>query len=170
MWQTAGIALILLCALACSEPAAPVAELAHYPLSSLDGVISRDGIELDTRVTSDGNGALRIRTDGPRTLRLFETGDLDVENARLSYQARLRSENLDGKAYLEMWCHFPGQGEYFSRALEMPLSGTVEWSTQETPFFLQAGQNPDNVRLNLVIEGRGTVWIDDIRLLQGPLG
>ena len=171
MRQTLRIALPLLtlAMLGCPEPAARVTELAHYPLASLDGVISRDGVELDMQVTSDGNGALRFQTDAPRTLRLFETGDLDVENARLSYQARLRAQDLKGQAYLEMWCHFPGQGEYFSRALETPLSGTVEWSTQETQFFLQAGQNPDNVRLNLVIQGQGTVWIDDIRLVQGPL-
>ena len=28
----------------------------------------------------------------------------------------------------------------------------------------EASQNPDNVKLNLVVEGSGTVWIDDIRL------
>ena len=49
------------------------------------------------------------------------------------------------------------------------LSGTVEWATQETPFFLQRGQNPDNVKLNLVIEGTGTAWIDDVRLVRAPL-
>ena len=28
--------------------------------------------------------------------------------------------------------------------------------------------NPSDVKLNLVIEGKGTVWIDDVRLLAGP--
>ena len=50
-----------------------------------------------------------------------------------------------------------------------PLSGTTDWTTRETPFFLQKGENPDNVRMNLVINGKGTVWIDDIRLLMAPL-
>ena len=31
------------------------------------------------------------------------------------------------------------------------------------------GENPDNVKLNLVINGKGTAWIDDIRVLKGPL-
>lgn len=48
-----------------------------------------------------------------------------------------------------------------------PLSGTTDWTTQETEFFLKAGENPDNVKLNLVINGSGTVWIDEIRLLKG---
>ena len=38
-----------------------------------------------------------------------------------------------------------------------------------TPFFLQAGQKPDLIRLNLVIQGKGRVWIDDVHLMRGPL-
>jgi len=40
----------------------------------------------------------------------------------------------------------------------------------ETPFFFKKGENPDNIKLNLIIKGKGTVWIDDIRLLKGPFG
>jgi hypothetical protein len=35
--------------------------------------------------------------------------------------------------------------------------------------FLKKGQNPDNVKLNLVIDGKGIAWIDDIWLLKAPL-
>jgi hypothetical protein len=68
-----------------------------------------------------------------------------------------------------MWCQFTGKGEFFSRDLSSPISGTTDWSTEETPFFLKKGENPDNVKINLVIEGRGTVWIDDVHLFKGPL-
>jgi hypothetical protein len=69
-----------------------------------------------------------------------------------------------------MWCSFPGKGEFYSRALQSPLTGTTEWTSQQTPFFLNAGENPDNVKLNLIVGGKGTVWIDDVKLTQGPLG
>jgi hypothetical protein len=96
--------------------------------------------------------------------------DIDIENARLIYQARLRTENVKGQVYLEMWCHFPGIGEFFSRGLQTPLTGTTDWITEETQFFLKKGEKPDYVKLNLVIKGKGTAWwIDDIRLLKGPL-
>jgi hypothetical protein len=65
-----------------------------------------------------------------------------------------------------MWCAFPGAGEFFSRALHAPLTGTTEWTTQETPFFLKKGEVPNLVRLNLVITGAGTVWIDDLTLAR----
>jgi hypothetical protein len=52
--------------------------------------------------------------------------------------------------------------------LQAPLSGTVDWTSQETPFSLKPGENPDNVRLNVMIDGKGTVWIDEIQLVKGP--
>ena len=153
----------------CSDTSSETVELRHYPVTEMHDVITRSGVELDTDISSDGGGSLRIEANQPTTVRLFETGELDVENARLSYQAKLRTEDVQGKVYLEMWCHFPGKGEFFSRALDTALSGTVDWASQETPFFLKSGENPDNVRLNLVIDGSGTVWIDDIRLVQAAL-
>ena len=160
-----------LCAVAVVTAAigAEVTELKRYPLDSLDGVIAKSGVRLDQAVSSDGAGSLRATAGAPATVLLFETGDLDVENARLIYQARLRIEKLDGKAYLEMWCHFPGKGEFFSRGFHHALSGTTGWVSVEAYFFLKEGQNPDNVKLNLVVDGAGTAWIDDIRLLKGPL-
>ena len=138
-------------------------------MNSLDGLITRSNVAVDTQITSDGDGSLQVSASAPLTVRLYETGDLDVDNARLVYQAKLRTEDMEGRVYLEMLCHFPEKGEFFSRALNAPISGTVEWTQQETPFFLKKGENPDNVRLNLVIDGRGTVWIDDVRLVRAPL-
>jgi hypothetical protein len=153
----------------CSKPATESAEIKRYTLDTLDGVITRSGIEIDKAVSSDGKGSLKITAAAPTVVKLFETGDIDIENARLTYRAKVRTENVEGKAYLELWCSFPGKGEFFSRGLQSPLTGTQDWTTVETPFFLQKGENPDNIKLNLVIDGRGTVWIDDIRVVKGPL-
>ncbi len=144
-------------------------ELKHFSLDSVDGIITQSGVEIDSQISSDGNGSLKIIATEPTVVRLFETGDIDVENTRLIYQAKVRTENVEGQVYLEMWCHLSGLGDYFSRGLDRPLTGTTDWVTEETPFFLQVGQNPDNIKLNLVINGKGTAWIDDIRLYRGPL-
>lgn len=166
-----GAFLATLCVLAvgCSKQPIQNAEIKTYPINEMAGLLTSDGVAIDTDVTSDGNGSLQVTADGPRTIRLYETGDIDIENARLLYRARIRTDQIEGQAYLEMWCHFPGRGEYFSRALHAPATGTTDWTTQETPFFLKSGENPDNVKLNLVIAGKGTAWIDDIHLVRGPL-
>lgn len=156
-------------AIGCTKPSTQVVELKKLPVDSMEGIITQSGVEIDKAVSSDGNGSLKIIANEPTVVRLFEAGDIDVQNARLTYQAKIRTDNIDGKVYLEMWCNFPGKGEFFSRGLQTPLTGTTNWTTEETPFFLKKGENPDNIKLNLVIDGKGTAWIDDIRLMKGPL-
>ncbi len=163
------IYLIMIFPAACSTKTDENTEIKYYPIDSMEGVIAESGTQIDTAITSDGNGSLRIVTNKPTTVRLYETGDIDIENARLIYRAKLRTEGVEGQVYIEMWCDFPGKGEFFSRAVQSALSGTNEWSSQATTFYLKKGENPDNIKLNLVINGKGTVWIDDIRLLTGPL-
>jgi hypothetical protein len=158
---------IIFVLISCSKPSMQVVEIKRFPIDSMEGIITQSGVEIDKAVSSDRNGSLKITATEPTVVRLFEVGDVDVENARLIYQAKVRTEGIEGRVYLEMWCHFPGKGEYFSRGLQTPLTDTMDWTTEETPFFLQKGENPDNVKLNLVIDGKGTAWIDDIRLLKG---
>jgi hypothetical protein len=153
----------------CQKASIDTEKIKEFPINSIDGVITRSDVTFDKGVSSDGNGSLRIDVSQPTTIRLYEVRDINVENARLIYRARLKTENIKGQVYLEMWCVFPGMGEYFSRSLQSPLSGTLDWTTQETPFFLQKGQKPELVKLNVVINGQGTVWVDDISLLKGPL-
>lgn len=151
------------------QPAARPVELKHFPLDRLEEVRATTGVSFDPTVSSDGKGSLRVDTKEPLLVPLFEVTDVNIENAVLLYQAHLQSEKLDGQAYLEMWLRFPEKGEFFSRGLDRPLTGTVSWMLSSTPFFLQAGQKPDLIRLNLVVSGKGRVWIDDVRLLRQPL-
>jgi hypothetical protein len=138
------------------------------PVSDLSRVLTQTGVEFDAGTSSDGSGSIKITATDSATVRLYEVGDIDVENARLVYRARIRTDGVQGQVYLEMWCRFPGQGEFFSRALHAALTGSTVWTSQETPFLLERGQNPDHVALNIVITGRGTVWVDDIALVKAP--
>jgi hypothetical protein len=162
----AGVLLAVVSCIFCSPPVISEELLFENPISDLSGVLTRSGVELDTQVTSDGNGSIKIVAGQPTTVRLFEVGDIEADDTRLVYRARLRTEGLEGRVYLEMWCRFPGSGEFFSRALESPISGSTEWVSQETPFFLKENQKPDLVKLNLVIDGTGTVWVDEVKLAR----
>ncbi len=153
----------------CTEQPVQVTELKHFPIDSIDEVITKSGVKIDNEISSDGNGSLRVDASQKTVVRLFEVSGIDIENARLVYQAKIRTENVKGQVFLEMWCGFPGQGEYFSRSIQTPLTGTTDWTTEETPFFLKKGQKPDYIKLNLVVDGMGTAWIDDIRLIKGQL-
>lgn len=130
-----------------------------------DKPISQDYLSINGRVW-------RFEAKEPRTVRLFEIANPDAEQCQVIYGAKLKCEKLQGKAYLEMWCRLPDRGEFFSKGLMHPLSGTTDWSSYETPFFLKKGERPDLIQLNVVIEGTGTIWIRDVSLRKAslPLG
>jgi len=145
-----------------------VVELRRLPVDTMSSVLTRADAQFDPSMSSDGNGSLKIETDEPTVVRLYEMGPIDIEDARLIYQARVRTSDVKGRVYLEMWCHFPEKGAFHSRGIDTALTGTTRWTTQRTAFLLEEGQRPENVRLNLVVDGTGTAWIDDIRLLRAP--
>lgn len=119
-------------------------------------------IVTDTSVKAEGAASVKITTLWPATVCLGVVDAPDVEDAKLIYKAQLKSQ-LEGQAYLEMWVTVNG-GEYFSRGQNTPVKGTMDWTTRQIPFLFQKGQKPDKVTLNVVINGKGTVWVDDIVL------
>jgi hypothetical protein len=136
----------------------------HFGRDELDQPLTRDGVSKD-------QGGWRIEVQEPRTIRLFEVVNRDktLEECQVIYQAKLKTENLKGKSYLEMLCHFPAEGDSFSKDLLHPVSGTTDWVSCQTPFFLRKGERPDGIKLNLIVEGTGTVWIKDVELRKEPL-
>lgn len=158
--------LISLLFLSCTKISNEGIELKHFAIDDLSNIITQNGISIDKEVTADGNGSLRIVSNAPSVIQLYETGNIDAEDATLFYNAKVKCENVQGQVYLEMWCVFEGKGEYFSRGLENSIAGSTDWTGLQTNFFLNPGENPDNIKLNLVVAGTGTVWIDDIRLVK----
>jgi hypothetical protein len=159
------LALFLFAMLSLVARSANSEELIKLNLDNASGIGTT--IQTDTLVKAEGKASVKITTQCQTTICLWEVDGLNVENAKLLYTAKVKSD-LDGKAFLEMWVHVGG-GTYFSRGLNDVVSGKTDWRTVQTPFLFQKGQRPDKVTLNIVINGKGTVWIDDIVLSKGPL-
>jgi len=124
-------------------------------------------IQTDTQVKAEGRGSIKITTQWPTTICLGEVKGLNIAAAKLVYKAKVKSD-LEGTAFLEMWAHVGG-GQYFSKGMNDVVSKKTDWKIIQTPFLFQKGQQPDKVTLNVVINGKGTVWIDDIVLSREPL-
>src|SRR5215204_2680353 len=125
--------------------------------------ITQSGIRVE-------NGAWHIDARAEeQTIRLFEVENPAVEQCLLTYRAELKAEGLQGRGFLEMWCRLPGRGEFFSKGYEQAVSGTVDWARYEIPFYLKEGQKPDLIKLNVVVEGQGRVWVRNLELLKTPL-
>ena len=129
---------------------------------SSDQPIARSGVTPEDR-------GLRVAATGAGSVPLFEVPDPEVESCMLTYRASLRTEGVEGGVYLELWCRVVGRGEFFSKGLHDKLRGTNDWSSHEIPFFLEEGQRPDLIRLNVAFEGAGTAWIRDVELLRTPM-
>jgi hypothetical protein len=142
------------------EPAGPTKTIRRY--TSADPPI-------DVTAVHWAEDAWRIEASGPMTVRMYEVGDLGLEQCVLAYRARMKGERIAKTAYLEMWCRLPGRGEFFSRGLAQSISGTTGWASHETLFNLKRGQRPDLVKLNLVMEDAGVLWVKDVELLGTPV-
>ena len=138
--------------------------LAEAPLGQLsldDAAAIGLRLSADEAVKVEGESSLRIETDWPVTINLGAIQQPKLDGGKIVYRAKVRSKLEEGQAHLEMWAHLKGQ-QYFSRGLQDPITGESDWQTLEAPFFFEDGQVPDKLTLNLVVQGRGTVWIDDI--------
>jgi hypothetical protein len=124
-------------------------------------------IRTDSVIKAEGKGSVKITTLWPTIVCLGEVTGLNIEDAKLIYTARVRSE-LEGAAYLEMWAHVGGK-KYFSKGIDDPIQGKSDWKTIQAPFKFQKDQRPDKLTLNVIINGRGTLWIDDVVLSKEPL-
>jgi hypothetical protein len=108
--------------------------------------------------------AWRLDAQQTQTVQLFELHNPEVGPGAIFYHADLRTEEFDGRVYLEMWCRFPGRGEFFSRGYSDALSGTTDWRSSQDSVSPQQDEKPDLIRLNLAVEGTGRVWIRHVRL------
>jgi len=144
-------------------------ELHKHSLDYLDGVIARKNVTIDEEMKSQGKGSLRISAPVSTVVELFEKKDPGVSDARLVYSASLRTEDLKGKAYLEMLIFYPDGSKNFSRSPKSALSGTSEWKSESVSYPLKKGLKPRAVKLNLVVDGTGIVWVDDVKLVKAPL-
>jgi len=162
-WMMMGLVVTALAGCSRSQPAGPVERVRAF--AATDTPITTSG------VTAEDDG-WRIDRSGPGSVPLFEVSQGTLENTILTYRARMKVSDVKGKVYLEMWVRVPGKGEFFSRGLAQPLTGTSGWASYEIPFFLnEKGVRADLVKLNVAFDGGGgTVWMKDVELLRAPVG
>jgi hypothetical protein len=143
------------------EPAGPAQTFKRFDVS--DSLIVQDDVTVEV-------DAWRIDCPGESSVPLFELELPEVENCLLTYRGDLKTEDAAGKVYLEMWCRFPGRGEFFSKGVDKALKGTNDWGSYEVPFYLTTGQKPDLIKLNIAAESEARVWVKNLELLYADYG
>jgi hypothetical protein len=142
--------------------------------------------------TNPPRGTVPSRIDNRDALKIESTNDaglqialLTVDKPRISttmysLQGEVRYDSVQGDGFIEMWNYFPAatpgqpEGEFFSRTLgdsgELgKISGTSDWRPFSLPFnSAGATGSPTKLQINLVLRGRGTVYLGPLTLVQYP--
>jgi hypothetical protein len=140
----------------------------NYPASELPAEAevgpASGGKEFDSLTVS--NAAGRERTF---TLRAIE--EPGVGSRPYAIGGWVRSDGVEGRAYLELLSHFPEGGPHFTRTLAETgelahLGGTIGWRRFRLPFKPAPGAGPPTkLVVNLVMPGAGTVEISPLSLM-----
>jgi len=108
----------------------------------------------------------------PVTVQILEIDQPGITLPVYALRGRIRYEAVEVIGYVEMWSYFPDGGAYFSRTLGESgpmgsLLGTSDWRELSLPFSA-AGTLPRPSRLviNLVLPGKGRVWLGPLTLFQ----
>jgi len=120
----------------------------------------------------DGATAVRLQATapGPTSFHLVTIDHLAVVGPAYVVAGQVRYQDVEGQGYLEMWTVFPDGQRFFTRTLgaQGPLAalhGESSWRRFELPFDLSgASQAPSRLEINLVMPGRGTVWLGPMQL------
>lgn len=174
MMKTARILMVLalsgmlITALACHKgPGKPV-DIEVFHCDSLKNLVQPGLVMLDNSIFTEGKGSIKISTDVPMTIPLFNVPYPEAEGAKLIYRAKLKAERFGGDAYLQMILVFPNGGRLTSQNYAKAIHGATDWVTKETTASVRRGQKVNAAQLNLVISGQGTIWIDDVHLIRAP--
>lgn len=128
-------------------------------------------------IVAEGNGSwLKIvnEAQGPQKVPLCELISPPVKTPSYAVRGKIRYQSVTGIGFLEMWNHFDGDAQYFSRTLgtDGPMQ-MVTGTSPEREFLLpfhtlgKAGA-PKKLELNLVLNGPGTVEIGPLELVEIP--
>lgn len=102
---------------------------------------------------------------------------LTVEAPKIStryycLKGEVRTQDVNGTGYLEMWNHFGPQEAYFSRTLGdtglmKKLEGTADWRAFVLPFNAEGTKTEvTKLVLNLQLSGKGIVDLRSLRLTE----
>ncbi|HTV41471.1 MAG TPA: hypothetical protein VMF08_12890 [Candidatus Sulfotelmatobacter sp.] len=138
----------------------------------------------DHLVTLDGQSVYKFENtnDTQLTIQLLKIVKPKLSTTAYAITGRVKYDNVQGAGYLEMWNYFPPlrpgmpEGQYFSRTLgdsgEMgKITGSCDWRDFTLPFDpTGASGPPTRLEINLILPGRGTVYLTPVKLVKYSAG
>lgn len=125
----------------------------------------------DGLIAEEAANTLRVTTGQPAIVPLAaadaETSRL--QNTPLRYTAELNAQALDGTAHLEVHVLLSGRktGYVFGRdTQDTAVTPADGWKTVTGSFNLKPEDVPDQIKIGLVVDGKGSVLVRNLRLVR----
>ena len=113
-------------------------------------------------------------SEQPRMFKLLVLPQPGITSPSYAINGKLKYEGVEGTGYLEMLNHFPEGKVYFTRTLAAfgetgSIQGSSDWRAFSLPFYVRdesgwLADRPVKLEMNLVLPGKGTVYIGPISL------
>lgn len=122
-----------------------------------------------------GSGeVLKIENPGgvKRTVTVMELTAPGISAPHFAVTGTVRYEDVETESYLEMWCEFADGSRFFSRTLATAgptrrIEGNSDWRPFSLPFSIEDDpRRPAKLAVNVVLCGRGTVFLGPLKLVQ----
>lgn len=139
------------------------AEPVVLPCNDLAQVKTR--ITKDEKTTQDGNGSIKVEAACNAVVTVVDNRNLSVTQGNTLWcTLRVKCAGVKQKAYLEMWCEVADGKRAFSKGLDQPLQGDTDWKEIRLPMLVNDDLTVKRALVNVVIEGAGTVWVDEVSI------
>ncbi len=136
-------------------------DLGYFPSHDLKQV--KTLVTVDPTVTVDGNGSLKVHAIHNAQTTIADQKDLRVEHGETLWCIlKVKCEAVAQRAYLEMWCEIGEGKRAFSKGPDQTLQGDSDWKEIRLPMMVTGDFPVNRALVNIVIEGPGTVWVDQI--------
>jgi serine/threonine protein kinase len=149
--------------------AARYSTVAHQMCDTLTQVGTSVAIDPVNRSTPEAGGSLRIESVQGAVISVAELKDVKATSGgRIMCNALLKCENAPGGAYLYLLVETNDGTQLASQKPAQMVGGTQSWLPTNSHVDLKPGTQVSRIWVNAVVQGTGTLWVDDIQIFHEP--
>lgn len=139
-----------------------------FPLNAVAELPDAASIaKLNIERSSDGYGSIEITAAQPRFLRLAEIRDIPMGGSTIVAQAQIWTEGFgNGSVYLKLSPVLPGRQLTDKAGHPGIIGGRARWNRTRVDQHYTKELAPSRVVVSIGLNGRGTAWVDDLRIYQ----
>jgi hypothetical protein len=121
------------------------------------------------RSSPEAGGSLRIESPQGAVITVAEIDDAKATSGgRILCNALLRCQNTPGGAHLDMYVETTNGSLLTSKQPAQMVGGTQDWQPIYATVDLKPGTQVARVWVNAVVQGPGTLWVDEIVVSHEP--